>query len=86
VPDLTESSEDVDAPIEAASTFSLWCERLAYVLLAVVVATFAWKAATLDWKAAGDLSVIRLRALDVGTSNTRSLLGLDCSETLELGF
>jgi hypothetical protein len=70
VPDLTESSEDVDAPIEAASTFSLWCERLAYVLLAVVVATFAWKAATLDWKAAGDLSVIRLRALDVGTSNT----------------
>ena len=70
MPDLTESSEDVDAPIEAASTFSLWCERLAYVLLAVVVATFAWKAATLDWKAAGDLSVIRLRALDVGTSNT----------------
>ena len=70
MPDLTESSEDVDAPIEAASTFSLWCERLACVLLAVVVATFAWKAATLDWKAAGDLSVIRLRALDVGTSNT----------------
>ena len=70
MPDLTESSEDVDAPIEAASTFSLWCERLAYALLAVVVATFAWKAATLDWKAAGDLSVIRLRALDVGTSNT----------------
>ena len=70
MPVLTESSEDVDAPIEAASTFSLWCERLAYVLLAVVVATFAWKAATLDWKAAGDLSVIRLRALDVGTSNT----------------
>ncbi len=70
MPDLTESSEDVDAPIEAASTFSLWCERLAYVLLAVVIATFAWKAATLDWKAAGDLSVIRLRALDVGTSNT----------------
>ena len=70
MPDLTESSEDVDAPIEAASTFSLWCERLAYVLLAVVVATFAWKAATLDWKAAGDLSVIRLRSLDVGTSNT----------------
>lgn len=70
MPDLTESSEDVDAPFEAASTFSLWCERLAYVLLAVVVATFAWKAATLDWKAAGDLSVIRLRALDVGTSNT----------------
>ena len=70
MPDLTESSEDVDAPIEAASTFSLWCERLAYALLAAVVATFAWKAATLDWKAAGDLSVIRLRALDVGTSNT----------------
>ena len=70
MPDLTESSEDVDAPIEAASTLSLGCERLAYVLLAVVVATFAWKAATLDWKAAGDLSVIRLRALDVGTSNT----------------
>jgi hypothetical protein len=70
VPDLTESSEGVDAPIEAASTFSLWCERLAYALLAAVVATFAWKAATLDWKAAGDLSVIRLRALDVGTSNT----------------
>lgn len=70
MPDLTESSEDVDAPIEAASTFSLWCERLAYVLLAVVVVTIAWKAATLDWKAAGDLSVIRLRALDVGTSNT----------------
>jgi hypothetical protein len=70
VPDLTESSEDVDAPVEAASTFSLWCERLAYALLAAVVATFAWKAATLDWKAAGDLSVIRLRALDVGTSNT----------------
>ena len=70
MPDLTESSEDVDAPIEAASTFSLGCERLAYALLAVVVATFAWKAATLDWKAAGDLSVIRLRALDVGTSNT----------------
>ena len=70
MPDLTESSEGVDAPIEAASTFSLWCERLAYALLAVVVATFAWKAATLDWKAAGDLSVIRLRALDVGTSNT----------------
>ena len=70
MPDLTESSEDVDAPIEAASTFSLWCERLAYALRAVVVATFAWKAATLDWKAAGDLSVIRLRALDVGTSNT----------------
>lgn len=70
MPDLTESSEDVDAPIEAASTFSLWCERLACVLLVVVVATFAWKAATLDWKAAGDLSVIRLRALDVGTSNT----------------
>ena len=70
MPDLTESSEYVDAPIEAASTFSLWCERLAYALLAAVVATFAWKAATLDWKAAGDLSVIRLRALDVGTSNT----------------
>ena len=70
MPDLTESSEGVDAPIEAASTFSLWCERLAYALLAAVVATFAWKAATLDWKAAGDLSVIRLRALDVGTSNT----------------
>lgn len=70
MPDLTESSEDVDAPIEAASTFSLWCERLACALLAAVVATFAWKAATLDWKAAGDLSVIRLRALDVGTSNT----------------
>ena len=70
MPDLTESSEDVDAPIEAASTLSLWCERLAYALLAAVVATFAWKAATLDWKAAGDLSVIRLRALDVGTSNT----------------
>ena len=70
MPDLTESSEDVDAPVEAASTFSLWCERLAYALLAAVVATFAWKAATLDWKAAGDLSVIRLRALDVGTSNT----------------
>jgi len=70
VPDLTESSEDVDAPIELASTFSLWCERLAYALLAAVVATSAWKAATLDWKAAGDLSVIRLRALDVGTSNT----------------
>ena len=70
MPDLTESSEDVDAPIEAASTFSLWCERLAYALLAAVVATFAWKAATLDWKAAGDLSVIRLRALEVGTSNT----------------
>jgi hypothetical protein len=70
VPDLTESFEDVDAPIEAASTFSLWCERLAYVLLVAVVATFTWKAATLDWKAAGDLSVIRLRALDVGTSNT----------------
>lgn len=76
MPNLTESSEDVDAPIEAASTFSLWCERLAYVLLVAVVAvvavvaTFAWRAATLDWKAAGDLSVIRLRALDVGTSNT----------------
>lgn len=70
MPDLTESSEDIDAPIEAASTFSLWCERLAFALLAAVVASFAWKAATLDWKAAGDLSVIRLRALDVGTSNT----------------
>jgi len=67
---MTESSEDVDAPIEAASTFSLWCERLAYALLVVVVVVFSWKAVTLDWKAAGDLSVIRLRALDVGTSNT----------------
>ena len=67
---LTESPEEVDAPLGAASTFSLWCERLAYVLLGVVVIVFAWKAATLDWKAAGDLSVIRLRALDVGTSNT----------------
>ena len=70
MPALTDSSEDVDAPLGAASTFSLWCERLAYALLGLVVVVFAWKAATLDWKAAGDLSVIRLRALDVGTSNT----------------
>ncbi len=70
MPVLTETSEDVDAPEEAASMFSLWCERLAYALLVVVVVVFAWKAATLNWKAAGDLSVIRLRALDVGTSNT----------------
>jgi hypothetical protein len=70
VPALTDSPHDVDAPSGAASTFSLWCERLAYALLVVVVVVFSWKAATLDWKAAGDLSVIRLRALDVGTSNT----------------
>ena len=70
MPSLTETSEDVNAPGEAASTFSLWCERLASALLVIVVLVFAWKAATLDWKAAGDLSVIRLRALDVGTSNT----------------
>ena len=70
MPALTESPHDVDAPSGAASTFSLWCERLAYALLVVVVVVFSWKAATLDWKAAGDLSVIRLRALDVGTSNT----------------
>ena len=70
MPALTESPRDVDAPSGAASTFSLWCERLAYALLVVVVVVFSWKAATLDWKAAGDLSVIRLRALDVGTSNT----------------
>jgi len=70
VPALTESPHNVDAPSGAASTFSLWCERLAYALLVVVVVVFSWKAATLDWKAAGDLSVIRLRALDVGTSNT----------------
>ncbi|MEY3511754.1 MAG: hypothetical protein RL486_419 [Actinomycetota bacterium] len=70
MPALTDSPHDVDAPSGAASTFSLWCERLAYALLVVVVVVFSWKAATLDWKAAGDLSVIRLRALDVGTSNT----------------
>ena len=70
MPALTESPHNVDAPSGAASTFSLWCERLAYALLVVVVVVFSWKAATLDWKAAGDLSVIRLRALDVGTSNT----------------
>ena len=70
MPSLTDSPHDVDAPSGAASTFSLWCERLAYALLVVVVVVFSWKAATLDWKAAGDLSVIRLRALDVGTSNT----------------
>jgi hypothetical protein len=70
VPSLTESPHDVDAPSGAASIFSLWCERLAYALLVIVVVVFSWKAATLDWKAAGDLSVIRLRALDVGTSNT----------------
>ena len=70
MPALTESPHDVDAPSGAASTFSLWCERLAYALIVVVVVVFSWKAATLDWKAAGDLSVIRLRALDVGTSNT----------------
>ena len=70
MPSLTESPHDVDAPSGAASIFSLWCERLAYALLVVVVVVFSWKAATLDWKAAGDLSVIRLRALDVGTSNT----------------
>lgn len=70
MPALTESSEAVDAPIEAMPTFSLWCERLAYAVLVVVIVLFSWKAATLDWKAAGDLSVLRLRALDVGTSNT----------------
>ena len=70
MPALTESREDVDAPVEDASALSLWCERIAWLLLVVVVAVFSWKAATLDWKAAGDLSVIRLRALDVGTSNT----------------
>ena len=70
MPALTDSPHDVDAPSGAASTISLWCERLAYALLVVVVVVFSWKAATLDWKAAGDLSVIRLRALDVGTSNT----------------
>ena len=70
MPALTETSEDVDAPFEDASMFSLWCERLAYALFGLVVVVFAWKAATLEWKAAGDLSVIRLRALDVGTSKT----------------
>ena len=70
MPSLTESPHDVDAPSGAASIFSLWCERLAYALLVIVVVVFSWKAATLDWKAAGDLSVISLRALDVGTSNT----------------
>ncbi len=70
MPALTESSEAVDAPIGAMPTYSLWCERLAYAVLVVVIVLFSWKAATLDWKAAGDLSVLRLRALDVGTSNT----------------
>ena len=70
MPVLTESPHDVDAPPGAVSIFALWCERLVFALLVVVVVVFSWKAATLDWKAAGDLSVIRLRALDVGTSNT----------------
>ena len=70
MPALTESPDEVETPVEPASTISLWCERVAYVLLAAVLAVFAWRAITLDWKAAGDLSVIRLRALDVGTSNT----------------
>lgn len=61
---------DLTATIETDSTLSRWCERIAYALVAVVVASFAWRAATLDWTAAGDLSVIRLRAFDVGTSNT----------------
>ena len=70
MPALTESPDEVETPVEPASTISLSCERVAYVLLAAVLAVFAWRAITLDWKAAGDLSVIRLRALDVGTSNT----------------
>jgi hypothetical protein len=74
VPALNDASEVVDTPLEATPISSLWCERLAYGLLTVAVALFSWKAATLDWKAAGDLSVLRLRALDVGTSNT-PLLG-----------
>jgi len=64
--DLTVRNEDEST----SSVLSLWSERLAFGLIAVVVAVFAWRAATLDWTAAGDLSVIRLRALDVGTSNT----------------
>lgn len=73
MPSLTPDSDEILEAEPAdlgTSTLSLWCERIAYALLALVVATFTLKAATLDWKAAGDLSVIRLRALDVGTSNT----------------
>ena len=39
-------------------------------LVGVVIVVWAWRALTLDWTAAGDLAVIRLRALDVGTANT----------------
>ncbi len=73
MPALSVDSDEVVAAESAdlgTSTLSLWSGRVAYALLAVVVASFTWKAVTLDWKAAGDLSVIRLRALDVGTSNT----------------
>ncbi len=53
---------------------ALWLERLAWSLLAIVGVVLVVRVVTLDWTAAGDLSVIRLRALDVGTGNT-PLLG-----------
>ena len=53
-----------------AATVTLWCERVAFAVIALVVITYIWRVVTLDWTAAGDLSVIRLRALDVGTTNT----------------
>ena len=61
---------DPIATVEVDATVSRWCERFAYAMVGAVVATFAWRAINLDLTAAGDLSVIRLRAFDVGTSNT----------------
>lgn len=73
MPSITTNSDTVeDASSEALSVdaVAMWCHRFAFGLLAIVIAVFAWKAIRLDWTAAGDLSVIRLRAFDVGTSNT----------------
>ena len=68
MPGLATAADDV---VEGASTpLAVWSERLAWALLGLVVISLTWRAVTLDWTAAGDLSVIRLRALDVGTLNT----------------
>ena len=72
MPTPTDASDnDDDGDVGAlVVTVSTWCERIAFGLLGLVVLVFTWRVVTLDWTAAGDLSVIRLRALDVGTSNT----------------
>lgn len=67
---------DPEAPVASTTSSStgVTVERslraVAWALVGAVAVMLVWRVVTLDWTAAGDLSVIRLRALDVGTANT----------------